>query len=139
MRRVDFFVLCEAPRAGEGGGALARAQRLAFAEQSRALEVRVQNHRQPPPSPPRFEQAPTPLTLIYALSCRSGSRSFFDADAVPPMPQPARMLGCSRGRSGARCRRVFRRDIVWGPGASRRKNWPGPVAVGPSLVARGRI
>ena len=85
MRRVDFFVLCEAPRAGEGGGALARAQRLAFAEQSRALEVRVQNHRQPPPSPPRFEQAPTPLTLIYALSCRSGSRSFFDAAAAPPM------------------------------------------------------
>ena len=78
-------MLCEAPRAGEGGGALARAQRLAFAEQSRALEVRVQNHRQPPPSPPRFEQAPTPLTLIYALSCRSGSRSFFDATVAPPM------------------------------------------------------
>ena len=139
MRRVDFFVLCAAPRAGEGGSIFARAQRLVFAKQSRALEVRVQNRRQPPPSPPRFEQAPTPLTLIYALSCRSGSRSFFDADAVPPMPQPSAVLGWSGGRSEGRCRLNFYARFACGPGALGAKKWPGPVAVGPSLVARGRI
>ena len=67
----------------------------------------MQDRRQPPPSPPRSEHAPTPLTLIYALSCRSGSRSFFDADAVPPMPQPSAVLGWSGCRSEGRCRLNF--------------------------------
>ena len=39
VRRMDFFALCEAPRAGEGGSIFSRAQRLVFAKQSRALEV----------------------------------------------------------------------------------------------------
>ena len=105
----------------------------------------MQDRRQPPPSPPRSEHAPTPLTLIYALSCRSGSRSFFDADAVPPMPQPSAVLGWSGCRSEGRCRLNFYARFAYAlhvaraPGALGAKNGRAPVAVGPSGVARGRM
>ena len=101
---------------GRGGWCFERAQACSPRRTSTPTPAPVQNGRQPRPSPPRRVCAGVPGTPFSAPPCRSGSRYYFDAVAVPPLLQPSSLLGCSRGRSGGCCRPVFDARLACGPG-----------------------
>ena len=64
---MDFFALWEALDGCEGGRYFSRAAVFSLTEQAKALQLRVQNGRQPPLSASRCGQPPTPLTPVLRL------------------------------------------------------------------------